>query len=331
MRAIEFHGDERLELVERPDPAPAPGQLLIAPTAVGICGTDVEIFEGSLAYFRMGIAEYPIVPGHEWTGVVVDVGKGVEGFSAGDQIVGEVAIGCGVCVRCRAGRSHLCARRTETGIVHMDGAMASRMVFPAAYAHVVPFESRAAALVEPTSVALHGVTRGRVAGQHVVVIGIGPIGLLAAQIARAHGAASVVVSDTRADRLELAATLGFDTFTPVGEDGPDVALLCAGGQGAIRAAFEAVRPGGTVVALGLSGRPEIPFDWDGLVVRDIDLIGVLGSVGYWDGAIELIASGAVQTAPLVTQTFGIEHARDAIERLVDPGSLKVLVEPTSAG
>ena len=89
----------------------------------------------------------------------------------------------------------------------------------------------------------------------------------------------------------------------MGEDGPDVALLCAGGPGAIRAAFDFVRPGGTVVALGLSGKPEIPFDWDGLVVRDIDLIGVLGSVGYWEGAIELIASGAVVTEPLVTQTF----------------------------
>ncbi|MDA0184007.1 alcohol dehydrogenase catalytic domain-containing protein [Solirubrobacter phytolaccae] len=343
MRAIEFHGDERLELVERPDPAPAPGQLLIAPSAVGICGTDVEIFEGSLAYFRMGIAEYPIVPGHEWTGVVVDVGEGVTGFSPGDQIVGEVAIGCGVCVRCRAGRSHLCARRTETGIVHMDGAMASRMVFPAAYAHVVPFSSRQAALVEPTSVALHGVTRGQVAGKHVVVIGIGPIGLLAAQIARAHGAASVTVSDTREDRLLLGAGLGFPRFEgreaewddPVAAaaaaaatfDGPDVALLCAGGPGAIRAAFAAVRPGGTVVALGLSGAPEIPFDWDGLVVRDIDLIGVLGSVGYWQGAIDLIGSGAVLTEPLVTRAFALEDTRDALERLVDPGSLKVLIEP----
>lgn len=328
MRAIEFHGDERLELVERPDPAPAAGQLLIAPSAVGICGTDIEIFDGSLAYFRMGIAEYPIVPGHEWTGVVVDVGDGVTGFSPGDQVVGEVAIGCGICVRCMAGRSHLCARRTETGIVHMDGAMASRMVFPAAYAHVVPFESRAAALVEPTSVALHGVTRGNVAGRSVVVIGVGPIGLLAAQIARARGASSVLVSDTRADRLALAASLGFGAYAPVGEDGPDVAILCAGGPAAIAAAFDSVRPGGTVVALGLSGRAEIPFDWDGLVVRDIDLIGVLGSVGYWEGAIELIASGAVVTEPLVTQTFALEHARDAIERLVDPGSLKVLVEPS---
>jgi 2-desacetyl-2-hydroxyethyl bacteriochlorophyllide A dehydrogenase len=392
MRAIEFHGDERLELVERPDPTPGPGELLIAPSAVGICGTDVEIFEGSLAYFRMGLAEYPIVPGHEWTGVVVDVGKDVHGFTPGDRVVGEVAIGCGVCVRCRAGRSHLCARRTETGIVHMDGAMASRLVFPAAYAHRVDMPARAAALVEPTSVALHAVRRGDVAGKTVLAVGAGPIGLLVAQCARAEGASQVVVTDVRADRLTLAAALGFATHAapapeeeeggapagwaggppggdpvgapgggpsgPLGGDpvgapgggpsGPlggdpfaaaaaagaaadadriDVAILCAGGPAAIAAAFAAVRPGGTVVALGLSGSPTIPFDFDGLVVRDIDLIGVLGSVGYWPGAIELIASGQVRTEPLVTRSFGLERTRDALEHLTSPGSLKVLIEP----
>src|SRR3954467_3699229 len=209
MRAIEFHGGEQLEIVEPPAPAPGEGQLLIEPTAVGICGTDIEIFDGSLAYFRMGLAKYPIVPGHEWTGAGVEVGKGVTGHSAGARVGGEVASGCGVCVRCRAGRRHLCARRTETGIVHMDGAMASRMVFPAAYAHRVELDSRAGALVEPTSVALHAVRRGRVAGQRVLVVGAGPIGLLVAQCARAEGAADVLVSDTRHDRLTLAAALGF--------------------------------------------------------------------------------------------------------------------------
>src|SRR3954469_8438754 len=151
MRAIEFHGGERLELVERPDPTPGDGELLIAPTAVGICGTDVEIFEGSLAYFRMGIAQYPVVPGHEWSGEVVDVGAGVTGFAPGDRVVGEVAIGCGRSARCRAGPPPLCARRTEPGIARRDGAMATRMVFPAAFAHGVSLAFEAAALIEPTS------------------------------------------------------------------------------------------------------------------------------------------------------------------------------------
>ena len=363
MRAIEFHGAEQLEIVERPDPTPGEGELLIAPTGVGICGTDIEVFDGSLAYFRMGIAEYPIVPGHEWTGTVVDIGAGVSGFAAGDRVVGEVAIGCGVCVRCLAGRRHLCAKRTETGIVHMDGAMASRMVFPAAYAHRVELEPRAGALVEPTSVALHAVRRARVAGQRVLVVGAGPIGLLAAQCARAEGATEVVVTDTREDRLTRAAALGFPpaaalpdvealgeatgaghALTPSGAWGDpalikaamdtigerdliDVAILCAGGPAAIASAFAAVRPGGTVVAVGLSGSPTIPFDWDGMVVRDVDLIGVLGSVGYWPDAIELITSGRVKTEPLVTGAYPLDRTRDALEQLVKPGTLKVLIEP----
>jgi len=353
MRAIEFHGEERLEIVERPDPTPGEGELLIAPSAVGICGTDVEIFEGSLAYFRMGLAEYPIVPGHEWTGVVVDVGAGVDGFAPGDRVVGEVAIGCGACVRCRAGRPHLCARRTETGIVHMDGAMASRMVFPAAFAHRVDLAAHAAALVEPTSVALHAVRRGDVAGKGVLVVGAGPIGLLVAQCARAEGAAAVLIGDTRADRLDVAAALGLETYAGeaadpavpdtaetagalaagavapgmVEPDGIDVAILCAGGPAAINAAFTAVRPGGRVVALGLSGAPTIPFDFDGMVVRDVDLVGVLGSVGYWPGAIQLLTDGRVLAEPVVTNTFPLERTREALEHLVSPGTLKVLIEP----
>ena len=221
-----------------------------------------------MAYFRDGLAQYPIVPGHEWTGTVVEVGSGVRAFAPGDRVVGEVAIGCGVCVRCRAGRRHLCARRTETGIVHMDGAMASRLVFPAAFAHKVDLPTRAAALVEPTSVALHAVRRGAVGGKGVLVVGAGPIGLLVAQCAVAEGAAGVVVTDRRKDRLAVAAGLGFATYAGDADDGIDVAIVCAGGPAAIGASFAAVRPGGTVVALGLSGAPTIPFDFDGLVVRE---------------------------------------------------------------
>jgi L-iditol 2-dehydrogenase len=184
-----------------------------------------------------------------------------------------------------------------------------------------------------------------VAGQRVLVVGAGPIGLLAAQCARAEGAVSVVISDTRADRLTLAAALGFPPLDGIsgpaleewGDARPlravpeldliDVAILCAGGPVAIASAFAAVRPGGTVVALGLSGAATIPFDFDGLVVRDVDLIGVLGSVGFWPDAIELITSGRVQTEPLVTGSYGIERTRDALEQLVKPGTLKVLIEP----
>jgi L-iditol 2-dehydrogenase len=329
MRAIEFLGGERLELVERPDPTPGPSDLLIAPTAVGICGTDVEIFEASLVYFREGWAKYPIVPGHEWVGEVVDVGADVTGFAPGDQVTGETPLGCGRCDRCRAGAYHLCALRTETGILNRDGAMASRMVFPAAAAHPAPgIPARAAALVEPASVALNGVRRGGVRERSVLVVGAGTIGLLAAQCARAEGAAAVAVTDTRADRMALASTLGLRAHDArAGEDAYDVVLLCAGGANALGFALRTVRPGGTVVILGLSGKPEVPVDVDSAVVRDLTVHGVLGSPHVWPDAIELVRSGKVATEPLVTATYRLDEAREALERLTEPGSLKVLIEP----
>jgi len=151
--------------------------------------------------------------------------------------------------------------------------------------------------------------------------------LLVAQCALAEGASSVVIADTRADRLDIAAALGVPGYVAGNEDAIDVVALCAGGADAIRFAFKAVRPGGAVVAVGLSGAEWIPFDFDGLVVRDIDLIGVLGSVGYWEPAIALIASGQVKAEPLVTRRFPLEQTRDALEALIAPGSLKVLIEP----
>jgi L-iditol 2-dehydrogenase len=376
MNAVEFLGGERLEVVSRPDPTPGPGELLIAPTAVGICGTDVEIFEGSLVYFREGWAKFPIVPGHEWVGDVVEVGQGVRGFSPGDQVTGETPLGCGVCSRCRAGAYHLCALRTETGILNRDGAMATRMVFPAAAAHDARgIPSRAAALVEPASVALNGVRRAGASGRNVLIVGAGTIGLLAAQCARAEGAASVRVAEAREDRLALAARMGFprhdpaggpagvaivggpegpggiaapasgdiaapatggiaapatgDITAPAGEDAYDVAIVCAGGAGALSFALRTVRPGGSVAVLGLSGAEAIPVDMDSVVVRDVTVHGVLGSPHVWPDAIALVRSGVVDTAPLVSATYALAQARDALETLTRPGSLKVLIEPAA--
>jgi L-iditol 2-dehydrogenase len=329
MHAIEFHGAERLELVERPDPSPGAGELLIAPTAVGICGTDREIFEGSLVYFRDGWAKYPIVPGHEWVGQVVEVGAGVDGFASGDQVTGETPLGCGRCPRCLAGDYHLCALRTETGILNRDGAMASRMVFPARAAHHADgIPARAAALLEPATVALNGARRGSVGGRHVLVAGAGTIGLLAAQCAAAEGAASVVVFEPREDRLALAATLGFAAHPEdAEEDAYDVVLLCAGGAQALGFALRTVRPGGTVVVLGLSGLASVPVDMDSVVVRDLVVHGVLGSPHVWPDTIELVRSGRVRTEPLVSGVFSLGSMADALERLSEPGSLKVLIEP----
>jgi L-iditol 2-dehydrogenase len=346
MRAIEFHGDERAELVERPDLRPGEGELLLEPIAVGFCGTDVEIYEGSMAYYRAGLAHYPVVPGHEWVAEVVEVGEGVDRFQPGDRIVGECSIGCGRCAECRGGRYHLCAERTETGVLNRDGAMATQMLFPASSGFALPDEisSAAAALVEPTAVALNAVRRTPVAGRTVLVVGAGAIGLLAAQCARAEGADAVLVGDPVAERRAVAERLGFDAVLPlgaiaaddvrsvrecVGGAGVDVVLVCAAAPSALALAFEAVRPAGSIVIVALFGRSELPLDVDRLVVRDLELHGILGSPNLWPQAISMIASGAVDPAPLVSTPLSLSQAAEAMESVREGprDGVKVLIDP----
>lgn len=345
--AVEFYGGERVELVERPVPRPRVGELLLAPLVVGVCGTDVEIYEGTMAYYRLGLARYPVVPGHEWVAEVLDAGEGVDGFEQGDRVVGECSIGCARCLYCREGRYHLCAARTETGILKRDGGMASRMLFPARSAFTIPrsLALEAAALVEPTAVALNTVRRAAVSGRTVLVIGAGSIGTLAAQCARADGAAAVLIGDPIAERREIAHELGFDALLPFGngiaEDlvcvrevsgdrGVDVALVCAGSHDALTLALEAVRPGGTVVVPALFGRASLSVDIDGVVVRDVAVHGVLGSPRCWPEAISLLTAGDVVTEPLVGARFGLGEVPEAMHALRSGGAkaVKVLIDPT---
>ena len=349
MRAIEFRGGGRLALVERPDPVPAAGEVVVAPEAVGICATDVEILDGVMAYFRTGDASYPIVPGHEWIGTVVSVGPGVSDLAPGDTVVGDPSAGCGECGRCRAGRYHLCARRTETGIMGQDGAMATRMVARAGSTHRVARPVwDAGALIEPASVALNAARRAPCRDATVLVLGAGAIGLLAVQCARVEGAARIIAANaSRADRMELARRLGADDGLVLprgraeaasavralaGDEVVDVVLLCTGAAAAMDLAVEVTRPGGTIVVVGLFGEPRVPVDLDTVVTNDLIVIGVNGSPHLWPDTIAAVTSGALVLDPLVSHRFPLDRAGEAIElaRRAPNGTLKVLVTPQRA-
>jgi len=346
MRAVELRGDGAFAIVERADPVAGPGEVLIAPEAVGICATDIEILDGTMAYFRTGEASYPIVPGHEWIGTVLSVGPGVTGIGPGDTVVGDPSAGCGSCARCRAGRYHLCARRTETGIMGRDGAMATRMLAGAATTHLVPRPVwDGGALIEPASVALNAARQAPCRGSTVLVLGAGAIGLLALQCARLEGAARVIVANaTRADRLALAKQLGADDTLVLpagaaeaehavraitGEDGVDVTLLCTGAVAAMDLAVAVTRPGGTVVVVGLFGAARVPVDLDTVVTNDLRVIGVNGSPHLWPDTIGAVASGQLKLDELVSHRFPLSRVGEAIElvRRAPEGTLKVLITP----
>jgi 2-desacetyl-2-hydroxyethyl bacteriochlorophyllide A dehydrogenase len=319
-----------LRIIEMTIDGPGPGELLITPDAVGVCGTDLELLAGTMGYLVAGAARYPITPGHEWTGLVLETGAGVAGFERGDRVVGECSVGCGSCAACAGGRYHLCPDRTETGIINRVGGLTTRFCFPAGNAHrVSPDVDRLdAALIEPLAVALRGLRRlGVDAIESLGIVGAGNIGLLCAMVGRAAGADPVLVERSDA-RRQFAEGLGY-SVRAIADREFSYVIDATGTPSGIAAAVRATADGGSLAALGLCGQPEVPLDVDTLVLRDLTLLGSLGSPGVWPDAIELVESGRVLPSAIVSHQVGLDESAGAFELFGrrDPEVRKVVIDP----
>ena len=191
MRALVITGPGSARVEEVEAPVAGPGQVVVDVRRAGICGTDVELFTGQLAYFAQGKTGFPLRPGHEWCGVVSALGAGVDPGWLGVRVTGDTMLGCGHCPRCQAGNGHVCADRREVGIMGWAGALAEQVVVPASSLYRLPdaIDDRAGALVEPGGNALAGrVGRPAGPGQRILVCGPGTIGLLTTAFATAAGA-----------------------------------------------------------------------------------------------------------------------------------------------
>jgi len=188
VRAIQIRSARDIALVQRPSPKPGPDDVLVQIAFAGICHTDIEVLRGTHGAYRTGWARYPVIPGHEWSGRVVEVGPNVGGLSPGDLVTGETGIGCMTCRLCRLGAYNCCPNVTETGIINRDGAMCELHVHPAQFVHRLGgISPRCGALVEPATVAVYACRRAGVKpGDRVAVCGGGSIGQLCAQAARAR-------------------------------------------------------------------------------------------------------------------------------------------------
>lgn len=332
-RQVVIAGPSDLRIEDQDPPLPGVGELLIYPDAVGICGTDVELLAGTMGYVTAGKAKYPIVPGHEWTGVVAAVGAGVAVFSIGDRVVGECSIGCGMCGACRAGSYHLCPYRTETGILNRMGGMASAFIFPAVSAHLVaPAVDRLdAALIEPLSVAYRGLhlLSTEPVGP-VAIVGAGPIGLLCAMTARALGMGPVLIVDRVRSRSDFAASLGFDTAA-VAPHAVGQVIDASGTPSGTTSAIRLASDGGRIVVLGLSGRPTMPVDLDDIVLRDLTLTGSNGSPNIWPEAVELVNGGLVRPSVIISHRFPLSDAPKAFAAAGEGSTeaRKIVVNPQS--
>ena len=344
MRAVVIDAPRSVALRNLADEAPGPGEVSIRVLATGICGTDVEIFDGTMPYFTMGMARYPVVPGHEWVGEVIACGEGVARFQCGDRVVGECSVGCMQCTVCLSGNYHRCPNRTETGILNRPGAFAETIRFPALFLHKisrdVPIE--AAALIEPSAVAFNGVRIAAVSPRDdVAILGDGPIGLLLLQMARAFGARRVIVVGGTPHRLALAERLGAHAVIDIadgrvverlvevaGGERPAVVIEATGNPAAVNTAVEAVAPGGRLVLQGLfAGRKADGVDLDRIVTADIMLRGALGSPGVWDDVIGLVESGRVDPAALVSERLKLADFEKGIGLVKARSGVKLVVEP----
>ncbi|MBX6355110.1 MAG: alcohol dehydrogenase catalytic domain-containing protein [Micromonosporaceae bacterium] len=228
MKAVRFLGDGELAVVGLPDPAPGIREVLLAPAAVGVCGTDTHILDGHYP------ARPPVTLGHEVAGRVVALGDGARGLQVGDLVTVEPHRYCGVCQYCRRGMEHMCIAKEAYG-VHLDGGMAELMVVPDRIAYRLPegVDATIGALTEPLACCVHAMDRlGLMSGLPILIQGCGPAGALLVALARNLGSNPIVVSDTRPDRRDLGMRMGADVaLDPSDPDFERQALALTGGDG----------------------------------------------------------------------------------------------------
>ena len=230
MRALVITGAGSARVEDVEVPVPGAGQVVVDVRRAGICGTDVELFTGQLAYFAQGKIGFPIRPGHEWCGVVSALGEGVDPGWLGSRATGDTMLGCGHCPRCAAGRGHVCADRREVGIVHWPGALAEKVLVRASSLYRVPdaIDNRAGALVEPGGNGWRAASAAHAGpGKRILVCGPGTIGLLTTAFATAMGAEVHIWALAR-DREELAAGFGASGYWTA--DDPPPGELRRGGR-----------------------------------------------------------------------------------------------------
>ncbi|MFF4728667.1 zinc-binding dehydrogenase [Streptomyces mirabilis] len=318
---------------------PGPGEVLLAPAYVGICGTDLHIFHGDMD----ARVAAPAVLGHEMSGRVVRVGAGVEGWRPGDAVTVMPLRWDGTCPACLSGHQHICQRLDFIGI-DSPGAMQQRWTVPASTLIRLP-DSLAldrAALVEPTAVAVHDVGRADVrAGERVVVVGGGPVGILIALVARAAGA-EVRVVELSAHRRLLAEELGLTAWDPADDDvpalvgewtgqaGADVAFEVSGAAGGVDTAVDVLGVRGRLCLVAIHPRPrEVNlhrFFW-----RELTLIGArLYERGDFEKAVALVADGTIAVGRLISKVVPLTEAPAAFEALEGGGDvMKILVDCTT--
>jgi threonine dehydrogenase-like Zn-dependent dehydrogenase len=330
VRAIVIDQPNSVAIQDVETPTPGPSDVRIRSVVAGVCRTDLDIVAGAL---DTRWVRFPVVPGHEWSGVIDVVGDEVTVIEPGQRVVCEGNIGCMRCPRCRAGDTHLCQSYDAVGFTR-GGGWGEFVVVPARIVHPLPdhVSFEAASLVEPGSCVLKALERARIEPAETVgVVGVGALGALAIRIARLYSPAAIIAFGLREDELDLARTLGADAVVNVAEHDAeaetrrlvggllDVVVETAGAVPAVELSTRLAREGGRVVLLGIAGEGrELTLPADRIPLRDLS---IFGSVGYttaaWSRMVELLREQLVELDPIVTHRFPLERFEDAFALMDD--------------
>lgn len=325
MKAAVFYGPHQpLRIEEREIPRPGPGEILVKVAACGVCHSDLEYIELGVPTFK----KPPVILGHEPSGIVEEVGPGVTEFAPGARVILSAVTGCGQCLWCRSGRENICSRMTMLGN-SIDGAYAEFVKVPARMAFAIPEEvslREGCIIADAISTPFHAVkNQARVkAGDVVVVIGCGGVGLNAVQIASALGA-HVIAVDIVEKKLQWARELGAAEVINAGQadvpkkvreltgGGVDVALEVIGNPETIRQAYGCLRPGGRLCVVGYCPG-DFSLQASRLMMRELEIVGSCGCPPQeYPRIIRMVADGQIKVKPLVTHYFSLEEVDKAFE------------------
>jgi 2-desacetyl-2-hydroxyethyl bacteriochlorophyllide A dehydrogenase len=334
MRAFVVSGPFTASVEIVPDPTPLAGEVLIDVTRAGICGTDVELFDGSMDYLRQGIAEYPLRLGHEWCGIVSAVGDGVDSGWLGQFVTGDTMLGCRHCERCLDGRQHLCESRRELGLRGAVGALAERVVVPATSLISLPdtMSPDAAAMIEPAGNAYRAVEAALMRGaREMLIIGPGTVGLLAAMFARAEGVAVTLMGNSD-ESLHTARRLGFTDLVKWTDSRPpqySSVIDASNSPEAPARAVQLAEPGGTVALIGLSGDASL-IDTRSVVFADLLVTGIMSASPGLAHAARAFADGTVDPTPLIGAVLPLASSGAALAGHIGRSATsgpKILIDP----
>ncbi|MRX56870.1 alcohol dehydrogenase catalytic domain-containing protein [Bacillus idriensis] len=332
-------GFGHLAIQEKPVPSPGKNEVKIEVKYAGICGSDIHTYEG---HYRVAV---PVTLGHEFSGVVAEVGEEVTEFKPGDRVTSETTFYiCGECRYCQSEDYNLCTLRKGLG-TQQDGAFAKYLIARKDSVHLLPerVDFKSGAMTEPLACTYHAIAKTEInQGDLIVVIGPGPIGLLAAQVAKARGG-KVIITGLTNDKIRLnkAKELGIDYAVNTQEEnvkdlvnqltdgyGADVVLECSGAVPGAKQGLDLLHKKGQYAQVGLFAKSEIPFDLEKVIQKEIRVVGSRSqNSADWEPSLALMNEGKVNAKALVTHEFSITQWNEAYQAIKSGEAIKVLLRP----